>query len=80
VMRGQVGRAVAATLEIGGILQGSAIAAAVPPPSGGNAALAPGGSLPSGAGGSLPPPNIPPANGVKDNDDPLGTANLGNGQ
>ncbi|HYC23045.1 MAG TPA: type II secretion system protein GspM [Candidatus Bathyarchaeia archaeon] len=81
VMRGQVGRAVAATLEIGGILQGSATAAAVPASSAGEATQGAGGSLSSPpAGGVLPPPNIPPAGGVKEGDDPLGTANLGNDQ
>src|SRR5262249_5589987 len=74
VRGGQTSRAVAATLEIGGILQGSAANAAQPaaapaPGAGGGAPAAP---------ASLPPPNIPADNSSARNVDPLGTANLGN--
>jgi hypothetical protein len=79
VLRGQVARAVAATLEIGGILQGSATAPTVTPA---GAAGVQGATLGApaapGGGGVLPPPNIP--RDTSKDDDPLGTAGLGNSQ
>jgi hypothetical protein len=82
VMRGQTNRAVSATLEVAGIIQGTATAGAAPagtaPAAASEGAAPPALGAPQAPAGpaALPPPNIPLDEPKGDDGDPLGTHGL----